>query len=67
MANYDDPRLNTAIAYTNAGRLADARAALGELDAESLSPFERGKAEEIHEIGLRRALGATNRADPKTM
>ncbi len=39
--------LNVAIADINAGRYARARAAVGELDFESLNPFERSKAEQV--------------------
>jgi hypothetical protein len=39
--------LNAAIADINAGRYAKARAALGELDLERLTPFERSKAEQV--------------------
>ena len=41
------PMLNAAIAHINARRYGEARAAIGELDFESLSPFERSKAEQI--------------------
>jgi hypothetical protein len=37
--------LNEAITALNAEQYADARAALGELRLDGLSPFERGKAE----------------------
>jgi hypothetical protein len=39
--------LNVAIADINAGRYAQARAAVGELDLERLTPFERSKAERV--------------------
>ena len=41
------PTLNTAIAHVDAGQYAEARAAIGELDFERLTPFERSKAETI--------------------
>lgn len=39
--------LNVAIADINAGRYAEARAAIGELDFNSLSPFEHSQAERV--------------------
>jgi hypothetical protein len=39
--------LNLAIADINAGRYGQARAAIGELDFERLTPFERSKAERV--------------------
>jgi len=39
--------LNVAIGDINAGRHAEARAAIGELDFASLTPFERSKAEQV--------------------
>jgi hypothetical protein len=39
--------LNVAIADINAGRHAEARAGIGELDFDSLTPFERSKAEQV--------------------
>jgi hypothetical protein len=39
--------LNAAIADINAGRYAKARAAIGELDLQRLTPFERSKAEQV--------------------
>jgi hypothetical protein len=39
--------LNTAIAHINARRFGEARAAVGALDLEGLSSFERSKAEQV--------------------
>jgi hypothetical protein len=39
--------LNVAIVAINARRHAEARAAIGELDFDNLSPFERSKAEQV--------------------
>jgi hypothetical protein len=39
--------LNTAIAHINAARFGEARAAVGELDFNDLSSFERSKAEQV--------------------
>jgi hypothetical protein len=39
--------LNAAIAHINARRYDEARAAVGELDLDRLTPFERSKAEQV--------------------
>jgi tetratricopeptide (TPR) repeat protein len=39
--------LNVAIGHFNAGRYAEARATVGELDLETLNPFERSHAERV--------------------
>jgi hypothetical protein len=39
--------LNAAIAHINARRFGEARAAVGELDLDGLSSFERSKAEQV--------------------